>query len=86
MTREKLEKIFEEIEPDWEGDNAFQGLQILSKYTKFLIHGAEHDIIYSEDVDEIVDKMSEEDAVNLRKLNWMIDDDVECFACFVWNE
>ena len=82
MTREKLEKIFEEIEPDWEGDNAFQGLQILSKYTKNLIHDAEHDIIYSEDVDEIVDKMSEEDAVNLRKLNWMIYDG-EYFACFV---
>ncbi len=81
MTRERLEQIFQETKSEWKGDNAFQGLQVLSKYTERLINGAEHDIIFSEDVDKIIEKITEEDAVSLAKLNWMIDGD--CFACFV---
>ncbi len=83
MDREQLEKIFEEVDSKWEGDNAFKGLQILSKYTDNLITGASHDIIYSEDIDKIVDKITEEDAIALAKLNWMINDESECLACYV---
>ncbi len=82
MTRERLEEIFEEVDSKWEGDNAFQGLQILSKYTDRLIEGANHDIIYSCDVDSVIDKLTEEDAYALRKLNWHIEDN-DYFACFV---
>jgi cell division GTPase FtsZ len=82
MELEQLEQIFEDTESKWEGDNAFQGLQILSKYTDNLIQAAEHDIIYSVSITEIIDKLTEEDAIKLAELNWMLDD-VECFACFV---
>ena len=64
------------------GDNAFKGLQILSKYTDDLVCTAEHDIIYSEDVDVLLEAgITEDDAKKLRDLNWMIDED--CLACFV---
>ena len=83
MTPERLEEIFEETESKWEGDNAFQGLQILAKYTdKDVVRAAEHDIIYSVDVDDVIDTLTEEDAIKLAMLNWMIEDG-EYFACFV---
>ena len=82
ITREQLDQEFENEETKWEGDNAFQGLQILSKYTYNLIQGAGHDIIYSADVDEVIEAgLTLEDAKALRQLNWMIDED--SFACFV---
>ena len=35
ITREELETIFDrETKSDWSGDNAFQGLTIISKYIK----------------------------------------------------
>lgn len=81
MTQERLVEIFEECDSDWEGDNAYQGLQILAKYNSNIIIGAEHDIIYSLVVDDIIESLTEEDAIALRKLNWMLDR--EQFACFV---
>lgn len=50
ITRKEFEESFEDKDAKWEGDNAFQGLQILSKYTDNLIQGAGHDVIYSVDV------------------------------------
>lgn len=83
MTKERLEQIFETMDSKWEGDNALQGLYILSKYATEVLCAAEHDIIYSVDADEIVDKITEDDAIALAKLNWMIDSEFDCFACFV---
>lgn len=83
MNSEKLNKIFEETKSNWEGDNAFQGLQILSKYSDNVICSAEHDIIYSVVVADIIDAITEEDAIALAKLNWMIDSEFECFSCYV---
>lgn len=84
MERERLEEIFDETESNWEGDNAYQGLQILAKYTTNLIHGAEHDKIYGEDIDLLLEAgLTEEDAIALAKLNWMIDSECDCLACFV---
>lgn len=83
MEIERLKQIFEEADSKWEGDNAFQGLQILSKYTTKLICGADHDVIYSVDIDDIVEAISEEDANALAMLNWTLDSDNDCFACFV---
>lgn len=82
MTRERLEQIFDETKSKWEGDNAFQGLQILSKYSDNVLLAAEHDIIYSLSIDYVVEVLTEEDAIALRKLNWMLDE-YDCFACFV---
>ena len=83
MTREEFEEVFDSNETNWDGDSAWQGLQILSKYTDFLIQGADHDIIYSCDVDYLIEKgITKEDAESLRKLNWMIHDG-EYMACYV---
>jgi hypothetical protein len=82
MTLERLEEIFEETQSKWEGDNAFQGLQILAKYTeKNVICAAEHDIIYSINAEDVIEILSEEDAIKLAQLNWMLEDDY--FACYV---
>lgn len=82
ITQEEIKQIFNDVTSKWEGDNAFQGLQILSKYTDNLIQGAEHDVIYSVDVDEIIELgITKEDVTKLSLLNWMIKED--SLACFV---
>ena len=86
MNRERFEEIMSNEDATWEGDNAYKGLQIIAKYLSperhDLIGAAEHDIIYSVDVEEILEAgITEEDAYTLRKLNWMIDCD--SLACFV---
>ena len=89
MTEEELIDILksEDIKTNWTGDNALQGLLIIAKYIdqkkRDLICGAGHDIIYSVDVDEIIKAgITKEDAIELRKLNWMTQDDYY-LACFV---
>ncbi|MCK9446309.1 hypothetical protein M0Q50_05395 [bacterium] len=85
MNREKFEKIFDETEDDLsniDGDNAYLGLQIIAKYTKNIIRCAEHDVIFSESIENIIENgITEEDIIQLRKLNWMIDHD--SLACFI---
>lgn len=88
ITRERFEEIFKETESEWKGDNAFKGLQIISDYFEIeegaILVGTGKDVIYSVDIDEIVDLgITEEDAEKLAKLNWMIDEDFHCLACFV---
>lgn len=71
------------------GDNALQGAMIIAKYInpveKDILCAAEHDIIYSVDVEDILNAgITEEDAIALAKLNWMIDTEYgECLAVFV---
>ena len=87
MNREELDKIFEseEIIIQWEGDNVFQGLIIINKYisgNNTIIISAKKDIIYSVDINKIIlSGLTEEDAIKLRKLNWM--EDSGHLACFV---
>jgi len=91
MEREELDLIFEDKNAKWEGDNAMQGLEILRKYLKpdkpqRLIQGANHDVIYSLDIDEVLEAgLTTEDAEKLASLNWMLGDSywTESFACFV---
>lgn len=83
ITREEFQQVFEDVDSKWEGDNAYQGLQILSKYTSNLIQGAGHDVIWSIDVDEIIELgITKEDVISLARLNWMIEQD-KYLACFV---
>lgn len=83
MTEEKFIELMEGDSGNWEGDNAFQGLVILSKYTNNLIQGAGHDIIWSEDIKVLIENgITEEDVKELRRLNWMLEDDIY-LACFV---
>jgi len=84
MTVEELIAIFNEDSGRgcWVGDNAYQGLQIISKYTNSLIVAAEHDIIYSEGIEQLINKgITKEDCIALNKLHWHIECD--CLACFV---
>ena len=82
MTREEFEEVFESDEAKWEGDNCYQGLMIIAKYTKNVVHGASHDQVWSEDVDTLIDAgITVEDATKLRLINWMIDED--SLSCFV---
>ena len=55
MTEERFKEIMRGSSGNWEGDNAYRGLQIIAKYTNNLIHGADHDIIYSEDLDVLIE-------------------------------
>jgi len=84
MTTEKIIEIFETTDGKWEGDKAFQGLQILSKYSDDdVLKGANHDVIYSIDLEEAIKNgISEEDVVKLALLNWHLEND-EYFSCFV---
>lgn len=88
MNREELEEIFEDTESKWDGDNAFQGLLIISKYfdinSKDILCAGEHDIIYSVEIDELLEAgLTVVDATALAALNWSLDEEVDCFACFV---
>ena len=87
MTLEKFDEIMhdETIDPKWEGDNTLQGLNLMASYLpdeKYVVAGADHDIVYSVDAQALVDAgITEEDAIKLRMLNWMMQD--EYLACFV---
>ncbi len=85
ITLEKFQEIFEgdSCLEKYHDDNAILGLNIIRKYmpTKG-IEGADHDIIYSVLVDEIIESgITEEDVRELRNLNWMIES--HGLACFV---
>jgi len=83
LTEEKVLELFENDEGvTWEGDNCYQGLQIIAKCTDNVIQGAGHDTLYSENVDTLIEAgMKKEEFEQLRKLNWMIE--YNSLACFV---
>lgn len=89
ITRERFEELFEGksalSEQAGLRDNALLGLIIINKYLpKMGVEAAEHDIIYSGAVDELIKAgITEEDVITLRRLNWMIDEFDEGLACFV---
>jgi hypothetical protein len=82
MTYEEIEKI---MEKDYDyitnKDSVFEGLKIIAKYTDDVVGAAEHDIIYSEDVEVLIEAgITKEDVEMLAKLNWHIEED--CFCHF----
>lgn len=87
MTEKRFIELMRDEETDWCGDNAIQGLMIIAKYIdpsqKTILVGANHDIIYSVNIEELIKKdITEEDVIALRKLNWMVEDN-SYLACFV---
>lgn len=84
MNRCEFKQIFSGDSGTWEGDNALQGLKIIEKYLPGEgIRGADHDIIHSVDVDELIEAgITKEDVLELCRLNWMIEGD-SYLACFV---
>ena len=86
MDAEALKKILDDKDAHWDGDNAFNGLQIIAKYidpekTTVLTGGA-HDQIWSVTLEKICEAgLTEEDAHALAMLNWM--EDEGSLSCFV---
>ncbi len=80
MNDEEIETIFPEKE-----NNFFRGIKIIGKYLpKDCIAGADHDVVFSADVNDIVKAgITEGEALELRKINWHLDNDADCLACFV---
>jgi hypothetical protein len=88
ITYERFEEIFNTTDSKWTGDNTFAGLLIISKYidfkTKTIIEAAEHDIIYSSEINDLIEAgITEEDVISLAKLNWSFNKEYDCLSCFV---
>lgn len=86
MTREQLDKIMEyrsKLDKFRGRDTAVLGLNLIVRYLPSSgVMSAEHDIIYSASVDDLLKAgLTEEDARELRYMNWMIKEDH--LACFV---
>lgn len=78
MSRERFGEIMEGDADLSKFDQctALLGLNLIAKYLpKRGIEGAIHDEIYACGVDELLEAgLTEEDAIQLRKMNWMIDE------------
>lgn len=88
MTRERLEELFDTTENNHKGDGAFKGLMILAQYFDTsktdIITAAEHDEIYSVDVDDLLKSgISELDVKSLAKYGWGIDSETDSLYHFV---
>lgn len=87
MNSEQFTEIMSRDNPSFMnflGDNVLEGLLIIRKYcpAKTVLEAAEHDVIYSVDMDDLIKAgITEEDVIRLRNLNWMIDE--HHLACFV---
>ena len=60
------------------GDYVLRGLKIIEGYlpNKTLIEGADHDILYSVDIEDLIDAgITEGDVVMLGKFGWHVSDD-----------
>ncbi len=88
ITRERFMEIMEDEDSKTvfpKINNALMGLNIIAKYIPTAgVSGASHDVIYSVSVEDIINAgITEEDALTLRRINWMIDEDWDSLACFV---
>lgn len=89
MTEEKFIEIMESgiktLSYTHKGCRVFLGLKIITKYLPEKgIEAAAHDMIYSVCICELVKAgITEEDTIELRKLNWMIDENGEGLAHYV---
>ena len=69
----------DEDNSDYSGDEILDGLKIISKYTKrSTIQGAEHDMLYSISLDDLLEsdtKINLRDIDNLKRMNWFLGDE-----------
>jgi len=66
------------VDLNLEGDENLMGFNLLAKYFPKgqVIEGAGHDVIYSKEVDKIVKAgITEEDAIMLRNLGFILSED-----------
>lgn len=88
MNREKFIELVDDCNSEWEGDNIYKGLQIIAKYFDAnevkIITGVEDGILFSVRVNDIVNAgVTEEDAIKLCNLNWMIDEWNDCLSVYI---
>ena len=87
MTEERFRELMkgDSALSEYEQDNALLGLNLIANYLPNKgIEGAEHDVIYSVSIDDIIAAgITEKDVIELRRLNWMISEDGYGLACFV---
>lgn len=86
MEYDRFVEIFDDTETvRGQGDTTFLGLSIISKYSKEVIGAAEHDKIYSEEVEVLIEKGITEDEVRrIASLpGWHYDEEYQCLAAFV---
>ncbi len=81
---ELIEILSKDCELDeMSNSSILDGLNIVEKYIPGSEICAEYDIIYSENIDKIVEAgITKEDAEELRKQNWMHDQECDCLATF----
>ena len=86
ITEKEFLKIFENTASELskiEGNNCYLGMQIIAKYTKNIVAGANHDIIFSESMEKLIEAgITKKDTTELSRLNWHIEDE-EDLCCFV---
>ena len=79
ITKEEFAEIMDSDSPidTGSGCRVLRGLMVITKYLPLEgIGAADHDIVFSCGADEIVEAgITKEDAMRLRDLNWMIDED-----------
>jgi hypothetical protein len=78
MDYERFEELMEEDIPykDSISDGVIQGILLMRKYVHGThIEGADHDVIYSIDIDPLIDAgITEEDVRTLNKMGWHVED------------
>jgi len=92
ITREQIEEalnddsknsfVTKDIDHDVTAINLLR-TRIPYEKVKSIIGGADHDVLYLCDVDEVLEYLTEEDLVILADCNVWIDDDVDSLALFV---
>jgi len=86
MDIDKIEEIFDKaVTVRGQGDSNLIALIIIGKYSNNVIGAAEHDKIYSEDVEVLIEKGITEDEIRtIASLpGWHYDDEYQCLATFV---
>ena len=77
MTKEEIIDLFKNtnVNHSEENDNTFLGLSIIAKYSNYVVQGASHDVIWSEDLDNLIDAdITDEDIIRLAELGFFIED------------
>ena len=85
MEKERFLEIIEgtHMDHDIKGDKNFLALEIMHKYVDSVLEGADHDIVYGCDIDDLIEGgMTEEEALLLAQYGWHTEDD-DYMASFV---
>ncbi len=87
ITEERFLELMEEDTADIKNipDNAMEGLLVIQRYMpdKCILQGAQHDIIYGPNIDDLIEAgIIEDDVKYLRRMNWHVEDDTY-LSCFV---